>query len=134
MVIVRSDGSPVYLLSAICDDYQMGITDAIDKFNIKKISKSVSRFDTCILNKINKNIIKNKLPEQIINYIKEISEYEFDLDKFKKGFGELTQRSNTLLEIIDIYNKYFTEPNFDLQIPILNQDLILKLKKLYLIL
>ncbi len=214
MIIVRSDGSPIYLLSVVCDDHQMGIThvirgddhftntfrqyliylgcgwnipefahipliysqdgqklskrhgavgvdefknlgylseaigiylyslglsidgvsnitNAIDKFNIKKISKSASRFDMGILNKINKNIIKNKSSEQIISNIEEISDYKFNLNKFKKGFGELTQRSNTLLEIIDCYNKYFTEPNYNLQIPILDENLILKIKDLF---
>ena len=29
MIIVRSDGNPVYLLSAVCDDHLMGITHVI---------------------------------------------------------------------------------------------------------
>ncbi len=214
MIIVRSDGSPIYLLSAVCDDHFMGIThvirgddhftnafrqyliylgcgwdipefahmplihsqeggklskrhgavgvdefknlgylpdalmvylyslglsvdgvsnisDTIKKFDIKKISKSISKFDIGILNKINKNIIKSKSPNQIIDCIKEITNYSIDLNKFTKGFGELNQRANTLVEIVDIYKKYFVEPDFNLVIPEQNKELVSKLLELF---
>lgn len=214
MIIVRSDGSPTYLLSAVCDDNLMGIThvirgddhftnafrqyiiylgcgwtipeyahmpliygqdgtklskrhgavgvdefknlgylpeallvylyslgcsisnvsnmsDAISKFNIKKISKSVSKFDMGILNKINKTIIKSKFPEEIVDLINAMPNTNIPIEKFNKAFSELVQRANTLVEIQDIFVKYFTEPDCQLVVPKQDPLVIAKLADLF---
>ena len=115
-------------------DLNIGIDGLIKNFNIKKMSKSSSQIDLCILNKINQKLMCNMLvnnPKYLIQSLINDGFSKISEDVISKSLKDIIPRSKTLVDAANILtNVYYPDDN--IKIPHLQDDIVSNINNIIL--